>query len=141
MAKTRADRKNYKRAFQKHAHSYDNWEKGSDISRRLLLCYCVECGLKCKIMQDNKIDRKSQADTDLEKVPGTHDFRSLLKAVKGAKVYEFKDFQTEYHEVVAAENFHQICRYCIEPDKGEMDSVNEFEKTLKGIAEWLKEEI
>lgn len=141
MAKTRANRKNYKCAFQKHAHTYDNWKNGSDISRRLLLCYCVECGLKCKIMQDNNIYRTSQADTDLEKVLGTHDFRLLLKAVKHAKVYQFKEFKTEYNEVVTAENFHQVCRYCIEQKKGETDSLNEFEKILKAIAEWLKEEI
>lgn len=141
MAKIRADRKNYKSAFQKHVHSYDNWEKGSDISRRLLLCYCVECGLKCLIMQMNRIYRISQADSEIEKVLGTHDFKLLLKAVNKSGIYQFQNFRTEYAETVTAENFHQACRYCIEPGKGEMGSVNEFEKTLRDIAEWLKEEI
>ena len=46
MATLRADKKNYKKAFTTHANSYDKWSIGSDYSRRLLLCYCVECGLK-----------------------------------------------------------------------------------------------
>lgn len=55
MAKLRADRKNYKKAFTTHADAYDKWNIGSPYSQRLLLCYCVECGLKCLIMQDNNI--------------------------------------------------------------------------------------
>ncbi len=141
MAKIRADRKNYKKAFQKHAHSYHNWEKGSDISRRLLLCYCVECGLKCLVMQNNNIHQISQANAEVEKVLGSHDFRMLLKAVNKAGIYRLKNFQTEYGETVTAENFHQLCRYCIDVKDREMLPVNEFEEVLKDIAEWLKEEI
>ena len=55
MAKLRADKRNYKKAFTVHANSYDNWNIGSPYSRRLLLCYCVECGLKCLIMENDKI--------------------------------------------------------------------------------------
>ena len=39
-----ANKRNYKKAFTTHANSYDKWNIGSDYSRRLLLCYCVECG-------------------------------------------------------------------------------------------------
>ena len=53
MAKLRADKRNYKKAFTVHANSYDNWNIGSPYSRRLLLCYCVECGLKCLIMEND----------------------------------------------------------------------------------------
>ena len=55
MAKLRADKRNYKKAFTTHANSYDNWNIGSPNSQRLLLCYCVECGLKCLIMQNDNI--------------------------------------------------------------------------------------
>ena len=55
MAKLRANRRNYRKAFTTHANAYDNWNVGSDNSRRLLLCYCVECGLKCLIMINDSI--------------------------------------------------------------------------------------
>ncbi len=43
----RADQRDYKNAFKKHYHAYSNWQgTGSNLSRRLILAYCVECGLK-----------------------------------------------------------------------------------------------
>ena len=84
MAKLRADRKNYKKAFTTHADAYDKWNIGSPYSQRLLLCYCVECGLKCLIMQDNNIHKISQADDETVKILGSHDFKVLLKKVNQA---------------------------------------------------------
>ena len=41
-----ADQRYYKNAFKKHFHAYSNWQAtGSDPSKRLILVYCVECGL------------------------------------------------------------------------------------------------
>ena len=68
MAKLRADKRNYKKAFTVHANSYDNWNIGSPYSRRLLLCYCVECGLKCLIMENDNIYTISQADDETAKI-------------------------------------------------------------------------
>ena len=73
MAKLRADKRNYKKAFTVHANSYDNWNIGSPYSRRLLLCYCVECGLKCLIMENDNIYTISQADDETAKILGSHD--------------------------------------------------------------------
>lgn len=78
MATLRADKKNYKKAFTTHANSYDKWSIGSDYSRRLLLCYCVECGLKCLIMQTDNINTVSQASDETLRVLHSHDFRTLL---------------------------------------------------------------
>lgn len=68
MAKIRADQKNYKKAFEKHLNSYLNGENVSDPSKRLLLAYCVECGLKYRIMEKNRIQRVSQANIELSEV-------------------------------------------------------------------------
>ena len=68
MAALRADKKNYKKAFTTHANSYDKWSIGSDYSRRLLLCYCVECGLKCLIMQTDNINTVSQSSDETLRV-------------------------------------------------------------------------
>lgn len=141
MAQLRADRKNYKKAFTTHAHSFDNWNIGSINSRRLILCYCVECGLKCLIMKNDKIYKVSQANPDTEKVLKTHDFRVLLKKVGQAGRYTFRQFPTEYNETVRPEEYHQICRYAIAPAPQKEEYLEEFEKTLSEIKEWLKEEI
>ena len=62
MAKIQAVQQDYKRAFQKHLHAYSNWDnKGSDISKRLVLVYCVECGLKYKLMESLKIHKYKDA--------------------------------------------------------------------------------
>lgn len=139
MARVQANRKNYKGAYKKHAYTYEKLRDGSDITKRLILCYCVECGLKYLIMEDRKIMKISQADEEIYNILGSHDFRILLKAVKKAGTYQFKNFQTEYGDIVNTENYHQLCRYCI--DAKDISNINEYEKTLNKIAEWLKEVI
>ena len=141
MAKIRANYKNYKNAFRKHVYTYENIQIGSEISKKLLLCYCVECGLKCLIMQNNKITMISQANEELQKVLYSHDFKILLKAVRKAGIYKFQKFQTEYGDSVTSENYHQMCRYCIESKDMEMDNINTFDSNLQEIASWLKEVI
>lgn len=139
MAKIQANRKNYRGAYKKHAYTYGKIQDGSDITKRLVLCYCVESGLKYLIMEDRNIVKISQADEEISGVLGSHDFRVLLKAVGRAGTYQFKNFQTEYGDTVNTGNYHQICRYCI--NAKDMNDVYEYDKTLNEIAEWLKEEI
>lgn len=139
MARVQANRKNYKGAYKKHAYTYEKLRDGSDITKRLILCYCVECGLKYLIMEDRNIVKISQADDEILKLLCSHDFKALVKAVKRAGTYQFKDFKTEYGDSVNAQNYHQLCRYCI--DAEDISDVNEYDKTLIEIAEWLKEVI
>ena len=141
MARLRADRKNYKKAFTTHFQAYKTWNNGSYNSKRLIMCYCIECGLKCLIMEDNKIYQLSQANQEIANVLSSHDFKVLLKAVKKAGTYRFKDFQTEFGETVTPENYHQLCRYCIGIKDNDTKPIEEFDKILNEIAEWLKEVI
>ncbi len=137
MARINANRKNYKGAYKKHAYTYEKLQDGSDITKRLILCYCVESGLKYLIMEDRRIVKISQADEEISKILGSHDFKVLLKALRRAGAYQFKDFQTEYGDTVNTENYHQLCRYCV--NAKDMNYVYEYDKTLNEIAEWLKE--
>ena len=131
--------RNYKKAFTVHANSYDNWNIGSPYSRRLLLCYCVECGLKCLIMENDNIYTISQADDETAKILGSHDFRTLLKRVGQAGTYRFKSFPTEYGNTVGTADYHQLCRYLIAPAEQNITYLQEFDYTLAEIKEWLKE--
>lgn len=141
MARLRADKKNYKKAFHTHYQACKNWDAGCHNSRKLLMCYCVENGLKWLIMEENRLERISQADDRVTKVLGSHDFRMLLREVKKAGIYRFRDFQTEYGDCVTAENYHQMCRYCVGSKGQDMRPVEEYDKTLHAIAEWLLEVI
>ena len=46
---------------------------------------------------------------------------------------------SEYNDTINSENYHQVCRYCI--DTKDTKAAEDFEKTLQNIAEWLKEVI
>lgn len=139
MAKLTTNRKNYEKAFRKHAHAYENWNDPSKESQRLLLCYCVECGLKYLIMKDNRIYEIKQANEELKKVLTSHNFKELLKAVRRAGIYHFNNFMTEYGETVIPSEYHQVCRYCILPKVN--NDLEEFNKTLEEIKDWIGEVI
>ena len=64
-----ADWRDYRSAYSKHLHAFLNWgPTGSDTSKRLLLIYSVECGLKFMLMQSMRIYRVSEAREDIEKL-------------------------------------------------------------------------
>ena len=103
------------------------------------MCYCVECGLKCLIMENDNIYTISQADDETAKILGSHDFRTLLKRVGQAGTYRFKSFPTEYGNTVGTADYHQLCRYLIAPAEQNITYLQEFDYTLAEIKEWLKE--
>ena len=62
-----ADRQDYRNAYNKHWNAYLNWNNtGSVNSRRLLLTYSVECGLKCALMEKEKVYRVSDAQKEVQ---------------------------------------------------------------------------
>ena len=139
--KLRADQKNYKKAFQRHADSYEKYINVSKSSRSLILCYCVECGLKCLVMKNNKIYKVETANEEIKNVLGTHDIRALLNEVKQAGRYSFFNISTEDGDVVSNAQYHQMCRYGINLEEKDRDKEKENIKTLENIMNWLKEEI
>ena len=139
MAGIQANLKNFKGAYKKHAYTYERIRDGSNITKRLILCYCVECGLKYLIMDENRIYKITQADEELSEILRSHDFKKLLKAVKKAGTYQFGNFQTEYGDIVNAGNYHQLCRYCV--DAKDIKDIRAYDSTLNKIADWLKEVI
>lgn len=139
--KLRADQRNYKKAFQRHSDSYEKYTKASKSSRYLLLCYCVECGLKCLVMKSNRLYKVENANEEIQKILGTHDIRALLNEVKQAGKYSFFHINTEYGDVVSIAQYHQMCRYGINSEEKDREKEKENIKTLENIMNWLKEEI
>ena len=124
-----ADRQDYRNAYNKHWNAYLNWNNtGSVNSRRLLLTYSVECGLKYALMKKEK---------EVQEVLGTHDFRKLLKELRIIGTFTFPTIQTNHNDVVQPGQYHELCRYSIQPKNNDDTNIKEFEETLKNIGEWL----
>ena len=138
----RADQRDYKDAFQKHLRAYTNWEAtGSSASKRLILAYCVECGLKYVIMKQEKIFRTSEAQKDVSEALKSHDYRKLLKRLKQAGTYVFPAIKTNHCEDVHPGTYHEFCRYCIKPGDKYVGAIKQYDKTFEEIVEWIEEQI
>ena len=138
----RADQRDYKQAFTKHLHAYNNWgSTGSDSSKRLILAYCVECGLKCAIMKQEHLNMVSEAQVPVSDALNSHDFRKMLKILKQVGVYTFPRIKTTYLQYVEPHNYHEFCRYCIKPENECMGAVRQYDEILEAIAKWIKEHI
>lgn len=136
----RADQRDYKNAFKKHFHAYSNWQAtGSDLSKRLILVYCVECGLKYQIMKKERLNKTDDAQGDIRDELLHHDLRRLLKRLNIVGMYNFPPIETIYGSSVHPKEYHQICRYCIPPDKRYISAIQQFDNTLEEIAKWIKE--
>lgn len=92
-------------------------------------------------MQKKRINSVSEAQKDIADKLGSHDFYMLLNEVNQAGQYSFPRIKTEYGEYVSAGQYHQLCRYCIRTEKGDMNSISVYDSNLHKIACWLKEQV
>lgn len=136
-----ATQKSYNEAFKKHMHAYISLKDECYYSRCMLLCYSVECGLKCLIMKNNRIYYTTQANEKLSKVLGTHDVKILLRELRQAGNYLLENTVTMKNETVNSENYHQVYRYCIPIREDKLQKMKSYEETLVDIVSWLREEI
>lgn len=137
----RADQCDYKRGFQKHYHTYLNWvPQSSEVSRQLVLVYCVECGLKFLIMKNNNIYRVSDAQENLATMLYSHDFELLLREGRIGG-YKFPQIETVYGDIVMPKTYHQLCRYSVSTKQDNVQHQRAYESQLKQIADLLSERI
>lgn len=137
-----ADQRDYKNAFTKHLHAYSHWQStGSENSKRLVLSYCVECGLKFAIMKQEHLFQTDDAQEDIRKDLHSHDLRRLLKRLNQAGAFTFPTIKTNHGENVNSETYHQFCRYCIRPEDKYIVAVQQFDSTLEEIAKWIEERV
>lgn len=137
-----ADQQDYKNAFKKHLHAYTNWGvTGSGTSRRLILIYCVECGLKSLLMKQQRIYRVADAQPHIVNEFYSHDFYRLLKSLNQAGIYSFPPISTIHGDRVRPDTYHQLCRYSVRIAENHQGLVNQYDGQLEKIAEWLREQV
>ena len=134
-------RREFRDGFKTHYNCYKGIQ-GYDKSRRLLLFYSVECGLKCLLLK--RIQKNTYAELlacdgmDTLKDDG-HNLKKLLKKLDAEDRFRLKGIRTRKKEQVSPKDFNQLWRYGVETlDYKEEEQA---EETLKDIAGGLEEQL
>lgn len=137
-----ADRNDYRRGYRKHYQAYKFLSKNNDcsISGRLLLVYCVECGLKYRLLEQLRQHSSKAIQDDKNNKITTHELEYLLKRLGQAGTFKFpQSIKTVHGDVINDKNFHEMCRYGIQCGCKSEDDVSRFVEELEKIVNWLEE--
>lgn len=140
-----ADKKDYRRGYKKHYQLYKRLNsEGSDIdSRRLLLVYCVECGLKYMLLdkwnEENPKNIFNSNDDRKKDILKSHNLEKILKELGQQGNFKFPQLETIHRDLVVSQTYHQLYRYCIRIEKKQQNKENMIERTLNHVACWLEE--
>lgn len=140
-----ADKRDYRKGYEKHYQSYKRLKgENADIySRRLLLVYSVECGLKYKLLDKWNVENPQKilesADDKKVRILKSHNLEKILKELGQQGNFIFPRLKTVHRDIVDAESYHQFYRYCINTNENQLDKEEKVEDSLNDIACWIKE--
>ena len=140
-----ADKKDYRRGYKKHYQLYKRLrDEQSDVnSRRLLLVYSVECGLKYMLLDkwnEENPQNILKGDDDRKKdVLTSHNLEKILKELGQQGIFKFPQLETVHKNIVISETYHQLYRYCIRTREKQQDKEKKLEESLNNVACWLEE--
>ena len=140
-----ANRRDYRKGYEKHYRLYKNLRKeNADInSRRLLLIYSVECGLKYKLLvkwyEQNIESILAGEDKRKKDIIKSHSLELLIKELGQKGNFKFPQLRTVHGNFVSSEAYHQVYRYCIGIDENAYEKEKRMEEILNDIASWIEE--
>ena len=140
-----ADKKDYRRGYKKHYQLYKRLhEENSDVnSRRLLLVYSVECGLKYMLLDKwNEENPKNIFDSNDDRkkyILKSHNLEKILKELGQQGNFKFPQLETVHKSSVVPETYHQLYRYCIRTKEEQQNIEKNVEETLNSVACWIEE--
>ena len=140
-----ADKRDYRRGYEKHYQSYKRLKSGNaDIhSRRLLLVYSVECGLKYRLLDkwntENPQSILEGPDDKKIRILKSHNLERILKELGQQGNFKFPRLKTIHRDIADAESYHQLYRYCIKTQEKQSNEEEKAEDLLNDIACWIKE--
>ena len=134
MARLSASRHNLQKAFHKHKACYEALKDTHNRSRRLILFYAVETGLKAYLL--DKIQKRTSDDLfshyDYRYLENNgHDISIMLKLAKLPGQFVLKTLRCKNDIQVAPSQYHQLWRYGLEPTDAADE--NEAETTLYSV--------
>ena len=112
-----ADKRDYRRGYRKHYELYKRLRRdNSDInSRRLLLIYSVECGLKYMLLdkwhEENPKRILDGTDEKKKDILKSHNLEKILKELGQQGNFKFPQLETIHRNTVMSETYHQFYRY------------------------------
>lgn len=140
-----ADKRDYRNGYKKHYGLYKRlYKENADInSRRLLLAYSVECGLKYMLLdkwhEENPKNILEGADEKKKTILKSHNLEKILKELGQQGNFKFVQLKTIHKDYVSSESYHQLYRYCIRIQEEDQSKEMNMEETLKNIACWIEE--
>lgn len=140
-----ADKRDYRKGYEKHYRAYKRLKsENADIySRRLLLAYSVECGLKYQLLDkwNAESPQKILESTDDKKrdILTSHNLEKILKELGQQGNFKFPRLKTVHRDIVDTESYHQLYRYCIKTQEKQSEKELAIEDSLNDIACWIKE--
>ena len=126
----------FRKSYIQHYRAYKETDMmNSPDTRRLVLVYAVECGLKYWVMRKYNL-RDFESLKEFKKgIYSTHDIKELSKEVEIESKFPLKNIRLQKGGVVEAKRYHEMWRYGIQPE--DESQVTDAEKMLRGMAEWL----
>ncbi|MBO5032498.1 MAG: hypothetical protein J6D08_11545 [Lachnospiraceae bacterium] len=140
-----ADKKDYRRGYKKHYQLYKRLRgENSDVnSRRLLLVYSVECGLKYMLLdkwnEENPKNILNSNDDRKKDILKSHNLDKMLKELGQQGNFKFPQLETAHKNLVVSETYHQLYRYCIRTQEKQQDKEEKLEESLNNVACWIEE--
>ena len=140
-----ADKRDYRKGYKKHYELYKRLKnENSDVnSRRLLLIYSVECGLKYKLLvqwrEENPRRILEGVDEKKKTILKSHNLEKILKELGQQGIFRFPQLESIHKDSVPTEAYHQLYRYCINLNERDRDKEEKLEETLKDVACWIGE--
>lgn len=138
--KINVTRKNFRDSYRNHYRLYQK-TGGNEKTRKLILFYSVECGLKSLIMKENghntyeDLERYCSCNADKRNLAG-HDIKAMLKEVNPSNEFVLNNIELKKGGgSVQPRKFNELWRYGAET--ADIRQEEDAEKTLVKIAEWL----
>lgn len=137
-------RKEFQESCKSHFKLYRNTKvESSPRTKRLLLFYSVECGLKSLIMKNigkNTYEELKKYSEDNQKRVHGHDLKAMTQEVDIEYKYPLKKIRLAKEGCdVTPDRYNELWRYgaSIEDEAEEIRA----EETLLGIAEWIEKRL
>lgn len=140
-----ADKRDYRQGYKKHYTTYKRLQSTNDDvqSRRLLLVYSVECGLKYLLLDTWHVESPETilcgTDEKRKKVLTTHNLETILKELGQQGTFRFPHLTTVHRDSITTENYHQLYRYCVRLKEKDKNSESIYEDELRKVADWIEE--
>ena len=140
-----ADKRDYRKGYKKHYELYKRLKnENSDVnSRRLLLIYSVECGLKYKLLvqwrEENPRRILEGVDEKKKTILKSHNLEKILKELGQQGIFRFPQLESIHKDSVPTEAYHQLYRYGIRTGESKESKERELENSLNNVLEWLRE--